>query len=1178
MSDFVVPDLKSGQGGFKSTQAISQFGAKPSFTQQMLASVNNASQVRPLGVLPSLSSLASPLQTLAEKSVPVAIMSKAKAENRGFWDVFGEQLMSKDQTKQFSVLQTQLKYMDQGHNAVDAKDLALKDHVNGMVSEMVLGTVGEGGAIKPEVDTLTKIAAKKGVQLADDIADKYIGQQLLAREAGATTFTGMVNAARAKVFNIFVDFTAPIERVMNDVFRGSVIPETQNVMSQIDRSLRSSVLGGQFVKDKGFDKVIQNVASLRGQGNLEVQRFNQYLIAKHAATLEEAGIQTGRDIIADQHMISQYKDLYEPHAEKVYQFTHDILDYAQTKGLISSDLAKTLKETYPHYVPVNRIFNPEETTVLDELNRNGGRAIGGLSKQSVVQTIQGSERAIEDPIASLLDKVGTAFQQGEKNEVARTFSSYYKEGEDIGGLAPLRTKEMFEARQVQLAKLEDLAKQREVIGKDFKTTDKTINGMVKESAQLQAEHSAIREEMRAKAADWAPQYQMDNITEKLINKETEVQKFMDKMKAMNPAELIEARITLKSMLEEKASAIAELRTGLNASRPLDKGLTDGSFTFLNDGFKEVWKVNKDIANAMKGLSEHNLDIFTRYIGRPATRLLKLGATGLNLPFVGANIVRDQVTGFLNTENAMSTSKSFFKAMFEAGNHGELYNELVRSGAGGTSWDIGRGAAKDTVDQIVSKRSFGARMKYLLDPVHPIRNAGEMLRAAEDFIGRSEEVGRLQQFYGNKQAFLKAGYSEEEAVAGAARVAREATANFYRRGQVGTIMNSWIPYINAGIQGSRAGIRAFGRDPKLFIGKAGMMVFMPTALTTLWNVSDPERAAIYSQITENEKQRYNIIILPGAHIDANNRVQGVLKLPWPPEVGQLATPLRRGIEQAYGLKPVQMSEIASAMFGTVSPANQGNFVSTVTPQVAKPFMELYANKNFYSGAPIIPQKYQGVMATAQYQKGKTTKTADIIGKATGQSPMKIDYLVGGYGAGVGSEIMGNLDRVLAGLGAIKKDEVGGRSTAQDFSGRFLSAQAGQSDRNLNDAITKAQVKGKTGTLERNTAAQDLFDSLKGMKTSEEKKAAILEAAKKDPQIISKLAGIVQDNQLGLTGTEKRIKSLGVEDGTKARFVYDTMKTMSNADAKAFLINLVQKKVIDAAVLQQMATLKQDPANR
>jgi hypothetical protein len=58
---------------------------------------------------------------------------------------------------------------------------------------------------------------------------------------------------------------------------------------------------------------------------------------------------------------------------------------------------------------------------------------------------------------------------------------------------------------------------------------------------------------------------------------------------------------------------------------------------------------------------------------------------------------------------------------------------------------------------------------------------------------------------------------------------------------------------------------------------------------------------------------------------------------------------------------------------------------MTPQKQKkfadPFIEVAANKNFFTGAPIIPQSKKDLISKYQY-KNNTSVTARLVGRAIG----------------------------------------------------------------------------------------------------------------------------------------------------------------------------------------------------
>ncbi|MCL4387308.1 hypothetical protein M1307_02850, partial [Patescibacteria group bacterium] len=278
--------------------------------------------------------------------------------------------------------------------------------------------------------------------------------------------------------------------------------------------------------------------------------------------------------------------------------------------------------------------------------------------------------------------------------------------------------------------------------------------------------------------------------------------------------------------------------------------------FVN-GKKLVFETTPEIATAAKNLNSQNLNILGKVLAVP-TRLLQMGAVGLNLPFVASNLVRDQITAAVISSKATSTSLlnplNFGKALYAAIGHGKLYDDWVRSGASFTQFDISRGQAAPTIEKIRAGSNLPSKILYT------VKHPSELLRAAEDIIGRAEQVTRIQQYGGTKEALLKAGRTVEDADILAAAASRSNTANFGRKGEWGVVLNGAIPFFNAGIQGARSLMNAFRTDPKGTTIRFVSTVAVPTATVTFWNLSDPARKAAYDDIPEYEKEN-NLIILP-----------------------------------------------------------------------------------------------------------------------------------------------------------------------------------------------------------------------------------------------------------------------------------------------------------------------------
>lgn len=760
----------------------------------------------------------------------------------------------------------------------------------------VLGFAGSIGDLIPG-GTEVKAEAKSGLNL-----EKYVLEQMQARKAAESVAEGIVPKVKgflADAKKKIVDFTAPIEDVLAESVKKNKLKlkPSEDIHNQIDRVLRAPTLAGQFARDNGIVDVIKNVDNLNN--------LDQYLIAKHALELDAKGIKTGRDIAKDSALIKGFGPKYEPLAKTVSQYSHKLLDYSVDSGLISKDLADALKVRYPDYVPFQRVFNE-----LEKSTQGGpGGGVVSLSKQNIVQKIEGSDRAIESPIESLLTKTNDALKQGEKNKAGRMLAGY----------------------------------------KDLPD---------------------------------------------------------------NPFQL------------------KELKPGESAPHTI---------SFLDNGVKKTFETTKDISEAAKSLNVQQLNILGKIFALPV-RLARVGITGINLPFVGANISKDAVTAFINSDKGLQTSVAnpvnFVKSLFSAVAHDKLYEEMIRAGGGGTSFDIARNQAEQTVKSIRAGKTIGGKILYTV--THP----SQLLKAVEDIIGRGEEFTRIQQYRGTKAASMAAGMPESEATIAGARQARDATVNFARRGEWGSVLNSAFLYLNAGIQGTRTFLRNLKDKPVQTATKLAVAAFLPVATATIWNVSDPKRKAAYKDIAEYEKEN-NIIIVPENPTKDKQGNWNVIKIPLSQEINNLVGLVRRPIEAAHNLDPVGFGDFAKAIVGSVSPIapTKGAMLSSLTPQAIKPTIEAATNTNLFTGFKQVPDSLARLPVEKQV-KPYTSGTARIIGNKLGVSPIKAEEFIKGTFGGVGSQALNAVDEFLAATGAIPKSQIGGTPILEAIAARFNKAHGGE----------------------------------------------------------------------------------------------------------------------------------------
>lgn len=476
--------------------------------------------------------------------------------------------------------------------------------------------------------------------------------------------------------------------------------------------------------------------------------------------------------------------------------------------------------------------------------------------------------------------------------------------------------------------------------------------------------------------------------------------------------------------------IRELSPGENAKHTI---------SFLENGVKKTFEVTPEIENAAKSLSREQIGLIGQ-IFRAPTRALQLGATSLNVGFTGANAVKDQITNLVLSKKPLATSilnpNNFVRSLFSAVKHDDLYQDMVRNAGGGTSFDIVRSAPSLSIEQIRAQRSKIGKAIYT------IKNPEQLLRTAEDIIGRSEELNRIQVYRGTKQALLKEGRTLKDAELLAGKAARETTTNFARSGEWGRVLSWMVPYFNAGVQGSRTLVRNIQQRPAQTGFQMATSVFMPVAAATAWNLSDPTRKTAYEDLQDFEKEG-NIIIVPPNPTKDERGKWNVIKIPLPQGISQLSSLVRRPIEQAQGLDPVKFSEVASNLLQAGTSVNPSQLASSFTPQAVKPFVEAKTNKNLFTGNPIVPE-YQKDLPPEEQVNQYTSGTARKIGGLAGISPKVVENAVGTSFGGVGKQVLNASDRLLNKMGQIPEEQIAGEPFETGIQRRFVSASGGKQE--------------------------------------------------------------------------------------------------------------------------------------
>jgi hypothetical protein len=271
----------------------------------------------------------------------------------------------------------------------------------------------------------------------------------LREEARKGASGARLDAAKTKLKADTVDSTAILPDTLARAQKEGkyeVSPEA-NISSRIDRALQSGAMADAKIDapipgagNRGLRQLIREVE--------DASHLDNYLIAQHAQAVRaahpKASIGKGRTAAEDAAYLNEFRDrvaikasakspamTYGQVADRIADYSRDILLYAVKSGLISPELAGHLDKIYPNHVPLDRVFS-----LIEEGggHQQGGRGPASLSRQTVVMKLEGSERPVENSLFSLLEKTHRVFREGSKNEAARTLAEYRNGVKDSKGI------------------------------------------------------------------------------------------------------------------------------------------------------------------------------------------------------------------------------------------------------------------------------------------------------------------------------------------------------------------------------------------------------------------------------------------------------------------------------------------------------------------------------------------------------------------------------------------------------------------------------------------------------------------------------------------------------------------------------------------------------------------------
>ena len=536
-------------------------------------------------------------------------------------------------------------------------------------------------------------------------------------------------------------------------------------------------------------------------------------------------------------------------------------------------------------------------------------------------------------------------------------------------------------------------------------------------------------------------------------------------RAVQPADITALNYAQKMQNEiqrnQTASNIIDVLVEQGHAKKLasDQAARKNTIRRIVNGKTEIFQVPRDIKEIADQISPFQLGTLGKIVAAPQ-RVLRAGATGLSAPFTVANYVKDQAGVAVLSKDLVATSlnpKNAAEGLFRAAQEtlgadvdNDVWQKFISVGGDSTGYDFIRNvkSAKKASREV----RLGKAGKYA-------NMAGSPIRTLEDLNSITERATRFQSFKGVYEKALKQTGNEAEALRQATLASWQNSVDFSRMGNTAQAINLLIPYFNAGIQGTRLLGRRLGEAPVATSMKALGLVALPVTGATLYNLADPERRAVYENISDYEKENNVIIVLPGAEQQKDGSYTNVIKIPIQKGLINLAQPFRMQAENFS--KVADQNEIAKmsqqffgAFAGPIETGSIRGFAGGLIPQVAKPVVQQAMNKDLYTGKPIVPD-YINEATDAQgnpIPESKkaydfTSGTAKFVGGKLGVSPLRVEKAIRDTTSKVGLYGLNAVDNAVAktqgdNILTAKNESnfnIGGISAKKDIARRFTQAQ-------------------------------------------------------------------------------------------------------------------------------------------
>jgi len=414
--------------------------------------------------------------------------------------------------------------------------------------------------------------------------------------------------------------------------------------------------------------------------------------------------------------------------------------------------------------------------------------------------------------------------------------------------------------------------------------------------------------------------------------------------------------------------------------------------FWDNGNIRTFRVPESIAKTFKlgmdtGSSRSQVRVF-----RQTNAAAKTIITGLNPAFWAINLVFDTLTVMVKEGvTPPGLVIALFQAIKGATKGHTAYSKFVKSGAdvygyfGRTPEQITKEIMNDGNIVIRNAKDWA---KYL-SPIKVKKG-----KISSPLIETINEVGHTLETMPRLAVFNKRlAKGQSEILAGVA--ARRATVDFARTGSAVKLINQLVIYFNAGVQGTMLPYRTLvtGDGVRLSrsaaAGRIGTYTMLHGALAAYNMLHYPDE---WNSLPDYMKYgaAFGITGQKGKNAVGKEKNKMIAFIPDNREFSQFTAPIVFLLEQMLEEDATSFKEFVKFYFLEATPLSRfTGETGTPTPFVADRVIQYAMNRDYFRDKDIVPPDKINLPKEDQFDE-YTSEWAVDLGKATGQSPMRLEW--------------------------------------------------------------------------------------------------------------------------------------------------------------------------------------------